>query len=233
MSPARGLLSSPGDSILAFLGRIPTIFAPLYKKMASTKLIVGLGNPGAQYAGTRHNVGFEIVERLALHEGLLFSPGDRLDDLTGPNNFTFARSHAPDALFVQPMTWMNKSGEAVRPLVEWAGGDLSNVLVVYDDLDLEPGKLRIRAQGGHGGQNGMRSIIDELRSDSFPRLRVGIGRPVTDAARHVLGVFDADERETMDEVVAQAADAILDWLEGDDIQVTMSRFHSRWNQNAL
>ena len=201
--------------------------------MASTKLIVGLGNPGAKYAGTRHNVGFEIVERLALHEGLLFSPGDRLDGFAGPNNFTFARSHAPDALFVQPTTWMNKSGEAVRPLVEWAGGEPSNVLVVFDDLDLDPGKLRIRAQGGHGGQNGMRSIIDELRSDQFPRLRVGIGRPVTDAARHVLGTFDPDERETMDDAVARAADAILDWLDGDDIQATMSRFHSRWNQNAV
>lgn len=200
--------------------------------MASTKLIIGLGNPGAEYAGTRHNVGFEIVESLALHEGLLFDPASRLDGYDGPHNFNFARSHVPDVLFVQPLTWMNKSGEAVAPLVEWAGGDISKLLVVFDDLDLEPGKLRIRARGGHGGQNGMRSIINEIRRDCFPRLRVGIGRPVTDAARHVLGPFDPDERVVMDDAVARASDAILHWLSEGDIDSTMSRFHSRWKQNV-
>jgi PTH1 family peptidyl-tRNA hydrolase len=200
--------------------------------MTSIKLIAGLGNPGLQYAGTRHNIGFEVIERLRLHEGLLFSPGDRLDGYDGPNNFTFARSHVPDVLFVRPMTWMNKSGEAVGPLVKWAGGDVSNLLVVFDDLDLDPGKLRIRARGGHGGQNGMRSIIEQISSDCFPRLRMGIGRPATDAARHVLGPIEGAERDVMNDAVARASDAILHWLVGDDIDQTMSRFHSRWNQNV-
>jgi peptidyl-tRNA hydrolase, PTH1 family len=200
--------------------------------MTSTKLIVGLGNPGLPYAGTRHNVGFEVVEHLALHEGLLFFPSDRLDGYGGPNNFLFARSHVPDVLFVQPLTWMNKSGEAVAPLVEWTGGDISNLFVVYDDLDLEPGKLRIRARGGHGGQNGMRSIINHLSSDCFSRLRVGIGRPETDAARHVLSPFEGAERTAIDNAVAKASEAVLHWLGTGDIDSTMSRFHSRWNLNV-
>ena len=102
-------------------------------------------------------------------------------------------------------------------------------MVVYDDLDLELGRLRIRPHGGHGGQNGMRSIIEHLGTDRFPRLRVGIGRSGTDAARHVLSPFSDQERVEAEISVREAAEALLDWLTTDDLSGCMTRFHSRWN----
>lgn len=197
-----------------------------------TRLVVGLGNPGPDYEKTRHNVGFEVVEHLALHEGLFFDPGDRLDGYSGPPDFLFARSHVPDVLLVKPMTFMNRSGDVVAPLVESLGGDPSQVLVVVDDLDLDVATLRLRKRGGHGGQNGMRSIIGALGTDRFPRLRVGIGRPETDAVRHVLGRFDDPERTLIDDAVQRAAEAIEAWLGGLPFDQVMSRFHSRWTLGA-
>lgn len=194
-----------------------------------TRLVIGLGNPGPEYLGSRHNVGFEVVEHLALREGLLFEPGAHLDGYSGPNDFEFARAHVPDVLLVRPLTFMNRSGDVVGPLNTWNGGELNSLLVVVDDLDLDVGRLRIRSRGGHGGQNGMRSIIGNVEDETVPRLRVGVGRPTTDAVRHVLGQFDADERPLIDDAVARAADAIWDWLQGGDLQKTMSRFHSRWS----
>ena len=192
-----------------------------------TRIVVGLGNPGPDYQKTRHNLGFEVVEHLALHEGLLFEPGDRLDGYAGPPNLVFARSHVPDALLVEPLTYMNRSGEVVGPLVELSGGDPSRILVVVDDLDLDLGVLRLRERGGHGGQNGMRSIIGALGTDRFPRMRLGIGRPETDAVRHVLGRFDVHERPIADQVVQRAAEAARAWLGGEGLDKLMSRFHSR------
>lgn len=197
-----------------------------------TRLVVGLGNPGPDYKGSRHNIGFEVVDYLALREGLLFEPGALLDGYTGCPDFEFARAHVPDVVLVKPLTYMNRSGEVVAPLVAWSGGELDSLLVVYDDLDLDPGRLRIRAKGGHGGQNGMRSIIGNLDDDRYARLRVGVGRPRTDAVRHVLGPFTAEERPTMDHAVTEAADAIWDWLVGGDLPGTMTRFHNRWSQDA-
>ena len=110
--------------------------------------------------------------------------------------------------------------------------DLSRILVVYDDLDLPLGKLRIRPHGGAGGHNGMRSIIERLASDQFPRLRVGIGRAGTDAARYVLRPFPPNERVEAEISVAEAAEAVLDWLETGDLEGCMTRFHSRWNEES-
>lgn len=224
-----------------------------------TSIIVGLGNPGSEYAGTRHNVGFEVLDRLATHEGLIFESPRSLDGYTGPKGFSVARSFEPDAIFVKPETFMNRSGDVVAPLVRWANpvapvdpvapvedgedpraalgpGGLeraaSKLLVVYDDFDLPMGKLRLRPHGGAGGQNGMRSIIERLGTQAFPRLRVGIGSPGTDAARHVLSRFDPKERVEIDISVAEATDAILDWLRTGDIEGCMTRFHSRWNQGS-
>lgn len=193
------------------------------------KLVFGLGNPGPGYAGTRHNVGFEVLDHLALHEGLLFEGSRSLEGFTGPGSFRSARSFDPPALLVEPLTFMNRSGEVVRPLVEWAGVEPSEVLVVYDDMDLETNTLRLRPHGGAGGHNGMRSIIDSLGTDRFPRLRIGIGRSSTDAARHVLSKFTGKEREGMDVTVAEAAECVLYWLRHGDIGRCMTRFHSRWS----
>jgi PTH1 family peptidyl-tRNA hydrolase len=197
------------------------------------KLVVGLGNPGPQYEGTRHNVGFQVLDRLAVHEGLLFHPARRSDPglagYGGPTTFSFARSFDPDALLLKPESYMNRSGELVAPVAAWLAVEPEDVLVVYDDMDLPLGSLRIRPNGGAGGHNGMRSIIDCLGTDRFPRLRVGIGRPGTDAARHVLSGFDPKEREDIEISVAEAAEAVLDWLLSGDLPAVMTRYHSRWN----
>ena len=215
-----------------------------------TRLVVGLGNPGPEYEATRHNVGFRVVECLAQREGLLFRSASALDGYPGRRNFRWARSTELDALFVTPTTFMNRSGEAVLPLLTWLAGPQtagphtgegegespestpSNLMVVYDDLDLAPAQLRIRPHGGAGGQNGMRSIIDSLGTDRFPRLRVGIGRPRTDAARHVLERFTPDEEEEIAISVAEAADALTFWLRTGDLEQCMTRFHSRWTEGS-
>ncbi|MCL4142837.1 UNVERIFIED_CONTAM: hypothetical protein GTU68_031161, partial [Idotea baltica] len=189
-------------------------------------IVVGLGNPGPEYEWTRHNVGFHVLDHLALHEGLLFQTARNLDSAMEAGDFDL------DALLVMPTTFMNASGEVVAPLAQWAGVAPEEILVVYDDLDLDPGRLRLRPHGGAGGQKGMRSIIDRLGSDRFPRLRIGIGRPRTDAARHVLEVITGAEREEMEISIAQASEAVHDWLSTGDIEGCMTRFHSRWNQSA-
>ena len=104
-----------------------------------------------------------------------------------------------------------------------------SILVVYDDMDLDVGRLRLRPHGGHGGQNGMRSIIHRLATDRFPRLRVGIGRAGTDAARHVLSPFSESERQEIEVSIAEATEALEAWLDGDEFTDVMTRFHSRWN----
>lgn len=197
------------------------------------RVIVGLGNPGPEYAGTRHNVGFEVVERVALHEGLVFessrslAKSGALDGYRG-SRMRLAQSFDPDGVLAQPLTFMNRSGEVVAPLLEWAGVEPQDLMVVYDDMDLPLGGLRLRPGGGHGGQNGMRSIVDALGTNAFPRLRVGIGRPSTDAARHVLSTFDPEDRVEIDISIAEASEATTEWLSGVGIEELMTRFHSRW-----
>jgi PTH1 family peptidyl-tRNA hydrolase len=226
-----------------------------------TRLVVGLGNPGAEYEWTRHNIGFHVLDRLAsLRGGPLFQTARKLDGYHGAGPFRWARLDGPQAFLLKPETFMNLSGDVVLrvarhlfeaeelktegqpPEGELLGDEpeeeqgesleLSRILVVYDDLDLELGKLRIRPHGGAGGHNGMRSIIERLASDRFPRLRVGIGRAGTDAARYVLRPFPPDERVEAEISVAEAAEAILDWLETGDLEGCMTRFHSRWSQSS-
>jgi PTH1 family peptidyl-tRNA hydrolase len=216
-----------------------------------TRIVVGLGNPGPEYEGTRHNVGFCVLDHLALHEGLLFQtarelektmevaptdPGGGGEERTraygGPRKFRFARDYDHDALLVKPETFMNRSGDVVGALAQWAGAPAEDILVVYDDLDLDLGRLRLRPHGGAGGHNGMRSIITCLGSERFPRLRVGISKPRTDAARHVLATFEGAERVEIEISIAEASEALLHWLGTGDIERCMTRFHSRWNQDA-
>ncbi len=193
------------------------------------KLVFGLGNPGPEYEDTRHNVGFRVLDHLAGDVGSLFESARHLDaSYRGPKKFRHARLFDSNALLVKPETWMNLSGTVVRPLADWAGVAPQDILVVYDDLDLPVAALRIRPHGGAGGQKGMRSIIDELETDRFPRLRVGIGRS-TDAARHVLSAFSPAEETEIEISIAEASEAITDWLLHGDIEGTMTRFHSRWN----
>jgi PTH1 family peptidyl-tRNA hydrolase len=196
------------------------------------RLVFGLGNPGREHEGTRHNVGRDVVEFLARREGLLFGPSLNLETYDGPGAFRCARSFDPEALLVEPETFMNLSGTVVAPLARWAEAGPERLLVVVDDLDLPLASLRIRPHGSSGGHNGLKSIIESLGTDRFPRLRVGIGRSPTEAARHVLSRFTGAEREAMERAVAEAADALFFWLRTGDLEQCMSRFHSRWNQGA-
>jgi len=183
------------------------------------RLVVGLGNPGARYAHSRHNIGFLIVERFA-----------RVHD------FDFARKRfnaqiaegsvgGQRVLLAKPQTFMNLSGEAVGKLFAFYKIAPHDLLVIYDDLDLPLGKMRLRSRGSSGGHHGMESIIARIGTSDFPRLRVGIGRPNPDAdIDHVLGSFDPDERTVMNETFARAVDAIDVWL-ADGITVAMNKFN--------
>ncbi len=196
------------------------------------RFVFGLGNPGPEYEATRHNVGFDVLDFLARREGVLFESANSLERFGGPRDFACARLFEPDALLVKPQTFMNRSGAVVAPLLAWAGAGPEQCLVVVDDLDLPLASLRIRPHGGSGGHNGLKSILTSLGTDAFPRLRVGIGRSRTDAARHVLERFAAEEQGQIDRAVAQATEAISAWLDDGDIEACMTRFHSRWKQGA-
>lgn len=210
-----------------------------------TRLVVGLGNPGTEYQWTRHNVGFHVLDRILAvaggrNDGALFRSARRLEGYNGPRDFSWARLGEPDAFLLRPETYMNRSGDVVAPMARFLFPqeqedlqlNVSKVMVVYDDIDLDLGRLRIRPHGGHGGQNGMRSIITHLGTDQFPRLRVGVGPSGTDAARHVLQLFPDKDRAEAEISIAEAAEAILDWLGTGDLEGCMTRYHSRWNQES-
>ena len=181
-------------------------------------ILVGLGNPGPDYADTRHNLGFLLAERLARRWG--GSPWRR--SMAG----LVAVGRVGDAgvLLLKPLTYMNRSGEAVGPVVEQTGLELGRVVVVHDDLDLPFGRLRTRARGGHGGHNGVRSVIEALGTGEFVRLKLGIGRPADggDVVDHVLSPFSAEEEAVLSgflERAAEAAESII--LEGPDRAVNL------------
>lgn len=170
------------------------------------RLIVGLGNPGKEYAGTRHNVGFAVVERLL---GKLPKSFERFHGYT---SYYWSGNYAGSKLFVQmPQTYMNLSGEAVMPLAKANGITPEEILVIYDDMDLPLGKLRIRNNGGPGGHNGMKSIIAALNTEKFARMRIGIGRGATGAgmADYVLSAMTPEEQTVFDRTADGASDAVI------------------------
>ncbi|NPA90182.1 MAG: aminoacyl-tRNA hydrolase [Chloroflexi bacterium] len=188
------------------------------------KIIFGLGNPGRKYERTRHNIGFQVLDILAERWGRTFAP-HKFRALAAQT-----RIGDEPVLLVKPLTYMNLSGEAVGPIVRFYKVPLEHILVVYDDMDLPLGTLRLRAKGGSGGHKGIRSIIQHLHSEAFPRLRVGIGRPPgrMDPADFVLSPFTPEEEETMALVREKAADAVELWLrEGTE------KAMNRVNANAL
>jgi len=165
------------------------------------KLIVGLGNPGRKYAGTRHNVGFDVLDLLASRHGLTWE--------SAPAEALMARWRSRSTLLAKPLTFMNLSGQAVADLLRFFKIDTSDLLVVVDDVNLELGRLRARPSGSAGGHNGLKSLIGLLGTDGFARLRMGVGRGDArrDLADHVLTRFDAGEQPDVDALVGRAADA--------------------------
>ena len=175
------------------------------------RLIVGLGNPGGEYSGSRHNVGFWLVNRLARRHGINLKTSGQAALGTG-------RIAGQEVALAKPRTFVNRSGEAVWNLIKRLKlDDAHELLVVCDDLDLPVGKVRLRPGGGHGGQKGLRSIIEAAQSDQFPRVRIGIGRPVVAGrpsyepeviAGYVLGAPPPEERRLLDEAIERTIEVI-------------------------
>jgi PTH1 family peptidyl-tRNA hydrolase len=184
------------------------------------KIVVGLGNPGRQYAGTRHNIGFMVVDRLASIHSLAFSRRRFKSELAA------GMVEGEDVLLVKPQTFMNLSGEAVGSVVRFYKRELSDLLIVYDDVDLPLGKIRLRPDGGSAGHNGIKSIIANLSSEEFPRLRVGIRGAFVydDLSDYVLGKFTSDERAELDPIINMACDAVKAMLT-EPFDKAMSRFN--------
>jgi PTH1 family peptidyl-tRNA hydrolase len=181
------------------------------------KAIVGLGNPGARYRGTRHNVGFDVVDELAGRAALSFE--------SAPADALIARWRARDALLVKPVTFMNLSGQAVGELIRYFKVEVADVLIVLDEAQLPLGKLRARARGSAGGHNGLKSVIEHLGSD-VSRLRMGVGRGEDrrDLADHVLAKFEKDEHADVELMTKRAADAAETFI-ADGIAAVMNQYN--------
>ncbi len=188
------------------------------------KLVVGLGNPGSRYRGTRHNVGFEVVDELARRHGL----NDTTDMAKSPADADLLRWRRADApvLLAKPYTFMNLSGPAVQTLCHFYKIEPPDLLIVCDDVNLPLGRLRVRAVGTEGGHNGLRSIAEALGTIDYSRLRVGVGRGDgrRDLADHVTAEFEPEERPGIEAAIARAADAVETWV-SDGLAKVMNVFN--------
>ena len=174
------------------------------------RLVVGLGNPGTKYEGTRHNIGFMALERMASREGFSFRQQSKLHGLVAEHGIGESRLR-----LLMPQTYMNDSGRSIRAALDWFGFTPEQLLVLVDDMDIPLGRLRLRAQGSAGGHNGLRSTIQHLGTQAFPRLRIGIGAPADNPAErrartvsHVLGPFSRAEQPEVDAVLDGVLEAI-------------------------
>jgi PTH1 family peptidyl-tRNA hydrolase len=181
------------------------------------KLIVGLGNPGPKYAGTRHNVGFAVIDEAARRESVAFE--------TAPADALMARVRSRDLLLAKPMTYMNESGQAIGDLLRYFKIDVADLLVVVDEVQLPLGKLRARARGSAGGHNGLKSVVQYV-GEEFARLRLGVGRGDArrDLADHVLARFEKDEAADVERMIERATDASETFLTAG-IAAVMNQFN--------
>ncbi len=183
-------------------------------------VIVGLGNPGKKYDITRHNIGFEVVNEFARQNSIKLNK-TKFKAVIGEGNILGEK-----VILVKPQTYMNLSGESVMSIMKFYDLDIENLIVVYDDIDLDVGKLRIRKKGSGGSHNGMRNIIYLLKKDAFPRVRVGVGRPPAgrNLADYVLGRFTKDEQEVLIPVVKDSVSAIETMIK-DDLDLAMNKYN--------
>lgn len=187
-----------------------------------TKLIVGLGNPGSKYHKTRHNVGFMAIDQMAKTLGLQFS-----EEKTFKAEVASTFLNGEKIYFVKPTTFMNLSGVAVRALLAYYNIPLEDLLVIYDDLDMTVGKIRFRQKGSAGGHNGIKSIIAETGSQTFDRIKIGIGRPEKGmtVVNHVLGKFSEEDDITILATLDKVEEALNHYLKTDDFEDTMRRYN--------
>ncbi|MHB8842237.1 MAG: aminoacyl-tRNA hydrolase [Candidatus Aquicultor sp.] len=190
-------------------------------------IIVGLGNPGTEYEATRHNVGFMVIDRLSKEYGIRL---DRKSRLARWGEGTLA---GENVVLLKPLTFMNNSGLAVREILKGKDVELDHLIVVYDDLDLEPGRIRIRPDGGSGGHKGIQSLVGQLGSGDFLRVRIGIGRPSgrQDASDYVLKPFAKREREEIEFAIIKATDAITSIIQ-HGVERAMNEFNRKEEAEA-
>jgi PTH1 family peptidyl-tRNA hydrolase len=198
------------------------------------KVVVGLGNPGSEYVRTRHNIGFEVVDRLAAKLGFVAAPDEfnrvarsKFDALVLDGTFARSGGESERVLLLKPMTYMNLSGRAVQSAAGFYQVEPADVVVVLDDLALPCGKLRIRASGSDGGHNGLRDIQRALGTTSYPRLRIGIDPPPPPMAGkdYVLGRFTEEQRARIDPAIDRAAQALITWID-KGISTAMNQFNA-------
>ncbi len=193
------------------------------KNLIIPRLIVGLGNPEAKYNKTRHNIGFEVVDAIAHAWQFNLQENKRFHGF-----FTEGTVLGQKVGLLKPTTYMNRSGQAVRAVMDWYKLAPDSLLVIYDDMDLELGRLRLRLSGSAGGHNGMKSIISHLNSQNFPRLRLGIGRSKgdTETISHVLGKFSPEENPIVEKSLSLAVDSVEMALKSG-VEKAMSLFNGR------
>ncbi|MFD2307923.1 aminoacyl-tRNA hydrolase [Enterococcus termitis] len=187
------------------------------------KMIVGLGNPGSKYQETKHNIGFITVDEIAYRYNATFNKSQFEADIA---QFFIGTEKI---MLVKPLTFMNESGRSVGPLMTYYGVTEEELIVIYDDLDLEVGKIRLREKGGAGGHNGMKSLIAHLGTNVFPRIKIGIGRPIgsNTVVHHVLSGFPKEQHEEILLAVKSAADAAVYASEGHTFIDTMNHFNGK------
>ncbi len=176
------------------------------------KIIVGLGNVGHKFINNRHNVGFMVVNKLAIHFGCHFKLKKNLHSL-----LTSTKIQGENVIFIKPTTMMNDSGISIKSILEYYNVNLKNLIVICDDIDRDYGKIRIKKSGSSGGHNGLKSIIHSLKTDDFIRIRIGIGRPPHNpqsVINHVLGDFTKEQFELVEGQINKAVLAIIDFAEG-------------------
>lgn len=182
-------------------------------------LIVGLGNPENDYGNTRHNMGFNVINKISSRFDIPVSKS-KFKGIYGIGEICGKK-----IMLLKPQTYMNLSGESVREAKDFYKIDIENVLVIYDDIDLEPGTIRIRKSGGPGTHNGMKSVVHNLVSEKFPRIRVGIGKPVNgDLIEYVIGAINDEDKEALSSGVELAADAVELFLK-ENIDSAMNKFN--------
>ena len=187
-----------------------------------TKLIVGLGNPGDKYFETKHNVGFMLVDKMCKELNLKFT-ADKIFQAEIASTFL----NGEKVYFVKPTTFMNESGKAVHALLTYYGLDIEDLLIIYDDLDMEVGKIRLRAKGSAGGHNGIKSIIQHIGTPVFNRVKIGIGRPKNgmSVVNHVLSKFDKDDYIGILQSIDKVDDSVNYYLQEKNFEKTMQRYN--------
>jgi PTH1 family peptidyl-tRNA hydrolase len=186
------------------------------------KLVVGLGNPGNEYRNTRHNTGFMVADKIALDFNISLNK-KKFDSVFGRGFIENA-----EALLAKPMAFMNRSGPGVQKLAHYYRIQCKDMLVIHDDIDLAFGRLKIKEKGGHGGHNGVRSLMDAFGADDFIRLRIGVGRSAAGAGvtGHVLGRFSPEQSQTLARIISKARDAVVTVL-GQGTKVGMDLFNGK------